>query len=110
MITSTTIFNNRAARGGGIDNVFGRVNVANTIVAGNTAGAGLGDDVRSAGPAGTSDFTSRGNNLIGDGDDAASFIWRIRQAIQGGTLKVAAPEPVLAVRHNVDAGNDLLDF
>ena len=66
-ITNTTIANNNGGLGnGGIQN-FGTVTLTSTIVADNL-GAGIGD------VAGNGEYTSGGNNLIGNGDDAEGLV------------------------------------
>ena len=72
-VANSTITNNSATiSGGGIDN-RDTANVTSTIIAGNTS-----DDVN-----GTSAFTSGGNNLIGNGDNATGFTNGINGDIVG---------------------------
>ncbi|MBM81981.1 MAG: hypothetical protein CMJ78_15530, partial [Planctomycetaceae bacterium] len=63
--TSSTITNNTAGTGGGILNTIGVVTIANTIVAANTG--------NTADPDVSGNFSSSGNNLIGDVGTATGF-------------------------------------
>ena len=64
-VKNSTISNNSAEAGAGLNNTYGiEFSVTSTIVAGNTGDLDLSGD----------EFISGGNNLIGNGDDAAGFV------------------------------------
>jgi hypothetical protein len=64
-LNNVTISNNTATRGGGVSLGGGSASVRNTIIAANTAPTN---------PDVTGVFTSRGNNLIGNGTGGSGFI------------------------------------
>ena len=65
-LTNSTLSGNSADSGGGIRNHLGTVNAKNTIVAGNTATTGDPDVL--------GDFSSQGNNLIGDAATSTGWL------------------------------------
>ena len=72
----TTISNNTANLGGGIDNFGGTVNIENSIVAANCAGgctSSLGNDIYNRDASSVATINTGGANIIGSNDSVESF-------------------------------------
>ena len=82
-VTNSTITNNSASRGGGIDQGGeGKINITSSIIAGNVDN----NDATGAG------IISRGNNLIGNGDNAPDFVNLFKGDLVGTAKKPIDPQ------------------
>ena len=65
-LNDCTVSGNSAPTAGGVYNVYGTINLANTIIAANSASTAAPDALGA--------FTSLGNNLIGGADDSTGWV------------------------------------